>query len=225
MLTTFQKTDVEIEAQIREELQWDCRTEGADLGVNVAEGLVTLSGQVKNYAIKCAAEEAVRRIAGVQVVRNNIKVKIPFNAWKADIEIAEAAAYLFDWNVLIPREQVGALVEGGWVTLIGRVDCWSQREEVERAVSHLAGVLGVINRIRVNAAEVESQKVCESIEATLERYSPQEAQQVHIEMEEGTVRLSGQVPNWGERYAVRQAVGFAPGVRQVVDELKVAIGA
>ena len=45
--------------------------------------------------------------------------------------------------------------------------------------------------------------------------------QVHVEMEAGTVRLTGHVPCWGERHAAMQAAGFAPGVQQVVDELYV----
>ena len=66
---------------------------------------------------------------------------------------------------------------------------------------------------------------CKAIEATLERHSPQEARQVQVEMEEGSVRLSGQVPTWSERCAVVCAAGFAPGVLQVVDELRVAVSA
>ena len=222
MYTTFQKTDAEIKTQIREELQWDCRTEGCELDIHVVDGAVTLAGKVKNYAVKCAAEEATHRIAGVQSVRNAIEVKIPFGAWKADMEIAHAAAQLFDWNVLIPKERIGAVVAGGWVTLVGELDCWSQREEAERVVNLMLGVLGVHNRIRVNAPMVEAAAVCEAITATLERHAPYEGAQVQVAMEEHTVRLSGQVPTWEERSAVLRAAGYAPGVRQIVDELKVS---
>jgi len=225
MFTTFHKTDAEIETQIREELQWDCRTEGSVFTIQVVEGAVTLSGKVKNYAVKCAAEEAAHRIAGVQSLHNALEVKIPFGAWKTDIEIAEFAARTFEWNVLIPHEKVGAVVTGGWVELVGQVDCWSQREEVERAVSTLPGVLGVSNHIRVNASKVDTQEVCGAIEATLERRVPQETNQVHVAMDENTVRLSGQVPTWEERCAVMRAAGFAPGVRQIVDELQVSMSA
>jgi osmotically-inducible protein OsmY len=225
MSTMFHKTDADIKKQIQEELEWDCRTEGSPITIKVVEGEVTLSRKVKNFAIKCAAEEATHRIAGVVLVKNNIEVRIPFGEWKTDFEIAEAAARTFAWDVLIPHKQVGAVVTGGWVELVGEVDCWSQREEVERAVIRLCGVQGVTNNIRVNAAVVESRIVQQAIHATLERHSPLEAQHIQIEMDENIVRLSGQVPTWGERCEVMKAAGFAPGVRQVVDKLVVTADA
>jgi len=231
MFTTFHKTDAEIETQIREELRWDCRTENHIIRVSVADGVVTLSGTVNAYAIKCAAEEAAHRIAGVQGLTNEIVVKIPYLEFKADIEIASAAAQIFEWNTLIPHERISALLNNGWVTLVGTVDCWTHREEAQRAVSVLAGVRGVTNNIRVNAAQIEAGRVCKAIEATLDRHSPQEIaqrfglKQIHIEMEDGTVRLSGEVPNWGERCMTVTAAGYAPGVRAIVDDLKVVVNA
>jgi osmotically-inducible protein OsmY len=221
MFTTFHKTDAEIESQIREELRWDCRTDGHSIKIDVTDGVVTLSGTVNIYAVKCAAEEAAHRIAGVQGLNNEIVVKIPYLEFKADMEIAAIATQIFAWNVLIPHERVSAHVFNGWVTLVGTVDCWSQREEVQRAVSILAGVRGITNQIRVNAAAVETERVCEAIENTLDRHSPHASKQVHVAMEDGVVRLTGQAPSWGERCVAVNAAGYAPGVRTVIDELKV----
>jgi osmotically-inducible protein OsmY len=225
MFTTFHKTDAEIEHQIREELRWDCRTDGNPINIYVENGDITLSGTVRTYAIKCAAEEATHRISGVQSVTNEILVKIPYLEFTADVEIAAAAAFVFKWNVLIPHERVAAHLHNGWVTLVGAVECWSQREEVERAVTMLQGVRGITNNIRVDAPKVEPETVCSAIAATLDRHSPQESKQVHVQMEGGTVRLSGHVPSWGERCVAMSAAGFAPGVRQVVDELKIVTSA
>ncbi|MCW3053606.1 MAG: hypothetical protein JWN14_2776 [Chthonomonadales bacterium] len=39
MLTTFQKSDVEITEQVVQELRWDCRTETSPIRVFVSEGM------------------------------------------------------------------------------------------------------------------------------------------------------------------------------------------
>ena len=51
MLTTFQKSDTEIVEQVVQELRWDCRTETSPIQVFVTDGIVRLTGRVKNYAI------------------------------------------------------------------------------------------------------------------------------------------------------------------------------
>jgi osmotically-inducible protein OsmY len=221
MQPTFHKTDAQIQTQIGDELHWDCRTDGSPISVQVTQGHVTLTGIVKTYAVKVAAEEATHRIAGVHGVTNDIQVKIPYLVFKADMEITQAVEFIFAWNVLIPHENLSVSLANGFVTIVGTVDCWSQREEAERAVTRLAGVKGVNNRIRVRPTAVETQSVCSAIEATLDRYAPQETQGVHVAVEAGTVRLTGEVTSWGERVVAIQTAGFAPGVTGIVDELTV----
>ena len=221
MISTFHKNDAMIENQVRQELNWDCRTEGTSLTVSVIEGVVTLTGRVRYYAIRHAAEEATRRIEGVRAVQNEIEVKIPFEEFIADYEIVKAARHAFEWDVLIPHKQVQVEAENGKLFLYGTVDCWSQRQEVERAASHLRGVRAVTNFIKVNAARVESTTVCQAITDSIARHSSEEAEQVQVTMQNGIVHLSGQVPNWIEREEVIRAAGFAPGVRNIVGELVV----
>lgn len=221
MISTFHKTDEMLEKQIRQELKWDCRTEGSTLSVHVIEGVVTLAGRVRYYAIKHAAAEATRRIEGVRSVVNDIEVKIPFEDFVGDYEIVRAAKHNFEWDVLIPHKQIEVEAENGKLFLYGTVDCWSQREEVERAASHLRGVKAVINYIKVNAAKVEPKTVCKAITETIARHSAEEAEQIQVSMHNGVVHLSGAVPTWNERETVVRVAGFAPGVRQVVDDLTI----
>lgn len=47
------------------------------LGVTVKEGVVTLTGDVKDEATKTAAETAVKAIAGVKSVVNQVSVSLP----------------------------------------------------------------------------------------------------------------------------------------------------
>jgi len=221
MLTIFQKSDAEITEQVVQELRWDCRTEKSPIRVSVTDGVVMLSGQVKYYAVKRAAEEAAHRIAGVASVQNALTVLVPASEFRADFEIAEAVASAFAWNVFLPTEKITVSILNGVVTLSGTVNCLSERAEAERAVINLLGVKDIKNALTVQAQPIAAEAVCADIQSTLERQAIQDAPRVKVEMEQGAVRLSGAVPSWNERCAVISAAGFAHGVQQVVDDLKI----
>jgi len=57
-----------------------------------------------------------------------------------------------------PFESVKVTVMNGWVTLEGEVDYHFQKQEAERAVSPLAGVIGVTNNIQVRRRPMKVMK-------------------------------------------------------------------
>jgi osmotically-inducible protein OsmY len=222
MLTTFHKTDAEIAEQVVQELRWDCRTETSPIQVGAKNGVVMLTGRVKYYAIKHAAEEAARRIAGVTAVQDEIEIRIPSGEYRGDCEIAEAVRRAFDWNVLIPADRIETLVNKGIVNLSGTVDCLSEREEAERAVVNLLGVQGICNDLMVEAHPIAIETLCADIRNTLERQAVTVTPEVRVEAAAfGAIHLSGSVPSWSQRCAVVAAAGFAHGVQQIVDHLNV----
>ena len=118
------------------------------IGVAVADGAVTLTGTVPSYAEKLAATRAAERVYGVKAVANDLKVKLP-GAPRDDSGIATAIAHVLENNVQIPEGRVHARVEDGWVTLDGEVDYEFQRQEVERMVRQVRGVIGVTDTITI----------------------------------------------------------------------------
>jgi osmotically-inducible protein OsmY len=222
MITRLVKPDEKIERQVYDELHWDCRTESSPTAVSVAGGIVTLTGAVKYYAIRRAAEEAALRVAGVEAVQDNIVVRIPPGKQKTDEEIAAAIRFAFEWNVLIPEDQVHLIVRDGVVTLYGTMDCIRQREEAERAVTNLHGVREIINDLVVEDQPIEAESVWTGIVETLERQALADARKVTIDVDGGAVRLSGLIPSYSQRSAAVTAAGFAHGVQRVVDDMKFA---
>ena len=101
----------------------------------VTAGVVTLSGYVKTYAEKIAAEEAARRVAGVRAIAEEIKVDFASDPRMADHEIARRLLDMMAWTVSIPSDKVKIKVERGWVTLSGTVEWDFQRREAFRAAS------------------------------------------------------------------------------------------
>ncbi|HSE17053.1 MAG TPA: BON domain-containing protein [Pyrinomonadaceae bacterium] len=215
------KTDYEIKQQVLRELKWDSRIAWAQIGVEVRDGLVTLSGAVSTYAKKTAAQQAAHRVAGVHDVANEIEVKPAGTFAHTDEEIARAVRHTLEWDALVPDERIRSTVSDGWVTLEGDVDVWREREDAERSVLRLAGVVGVINKLTVVPREIDPNDLREEIEEALETRADREADRLRIEVKNGAVELWGRVHSWREKRAVLGSVGHLPGVLSVKEHLRI----
>lgn len=213
------RSDSHIQQDVLRELKWDTRVEETEVGVTVQLGVVTLTGTVSGYAKKLAAQEAAHRVLGVLDVANDIEVKVPGGMARTDTEITGTVRHSFNWDVWVPDERITSTVSNGWVTLEGDVNLSVKREDAQRGVRHLAGLCGVINKIKVTGPIVDSETVRESIEEALERRAQREANRIKVEVTNGAVTISGRVRSWAEKQAILGAVSHAPGVRAVQEHL------
>ena len=218
---TAKKTDAEIQQDVIRELKWDPRVEETDVGVEVDNGIVTLTGTVSGWAKRIAAQEAAHRVFGVLDVANNVTVRLPGTLTRTDTDLAEAVRHALRWDVMVPDERITSTVSNGWVTLDGTVNSWTEREDAERAVRNLAGIGNVTNRITIVSPAVRAENVHRAIEEALERRAEREANRIRVEAHDGTVTLSGVVRSYGEKQAVIASARFARGVRAVTDRLTV----
>jgi osmotically-inducible protein OsmY len=101
------------------------------------------------------------------------------------------------------------------------VDYWRERNDAERAIRQLAGVVGVINKIMIRKQEVNAKQLREEIEFALERRADREADRLRIEVHDGAVDLWGRVHSWQEKRAVLGSLSHAPGVTQVRDHVRI----
>jgi osmotically-inducible protein OsmY len=215
------KTDYEIKQQILREMKWDSRIAWAQIGVEVHDGLVTLSGAVSTYARKTAAQQAAHRVAGVLDVVNEIEVEPTGTFARTDQEIAKAVRHTLEWDALVPDERIRSTVSDGWVILEGDVEVWRQREDAEKAVLRLAGVVGVINKISILPREIAADELRQEIEEALETRADREADRLRIEVKNGAVELWGRVHSWQEKRAVLGSIGHLPGVLEVKEHLRI----
>lgn len=207
------KTDSDIRDDVIKELRWDPRVPNPDaIGVAVEDGAVTLTGQVTIYSEKLAAAKAAERVYGVRAVANQVEVGLTDKP--DDSDIAKAIAHVLDWNTNIPTGQVRARVEHGWVTLEGVVESSYQRDEVERQVCHVRGVIGVTNDVEVRPA-VSAVQVEEQIEEALRRQADLDARSIRVEVSDHTARIYGHVHSVHEAQALRKVAAAAPGVARV----------
>jgi osmotically-inducible protein OsmY len=219
--TAIVKSDSQIKGDVLNELKWDSRVDETDVGVQVKEGIVTLTGSVNVYAKKIAAREAAHRVHGVLDVVDELQVKVSGIGARTDTDIARAVRDALEWDAFVPDEKIRSTVSLGIVTLEGAVETWSQRADAERVVRGLAGVRGVIDQITVAAKAVDTTRLKTDIEEALERQAEREARRIGITIKDGVVLLTGRVRSWVEKETIDRVVGFAPGVRRVDDRLVV----
>lgn len=215
------KSDSEIKQQVLRELKWDSRIAWSEIGVEVFEGVVTLTGAVNSYAKKQAAQDAAHRIDGVLDVANEIAVIPTGEFTRTDSDIALAVRHVLQWDALVPDERIQSTVSDGWVTLEGEVDVWRERQDAESSVLRLEGVVGVINKIAIAPNTVDVKGLRKEIECALERRADREAERLRIEVHDGAVELFGRVHSWQEKRAVLGSISHAPGVSVVRDHLRI----
>ncbi len=214
------KTDTELKKDVNAELEWDPEIDAAQVGVAVKDGVVTISGHLKTYADKFSIERALRRIEGVRAIAMEVDVTLSPQHQRSDSEIAAAAAQALKWQARIPDDRLRVTVERGWITLAGEVEWEFQRRAAESAVRQLLGVVGVSNGITLAARNVPGD-LSTRIGDALQRQALREAKKVEVNVDGSKVTLRGQVHSWQERDAVQGAVWAAPGVRTVINELRV----
>ncbi len=215
------QTDSDVKKAVLRELRWDVRVDATDVGVEVGDGVVTLTGTVETWATRLAAEQAAHRVKNVLDVANDIRVPLPGIKVRSDTDIARALRNVLEWDVFVPDSKIQSTVSDGWVTLEGEVDSLIQKDDTERAIQNLAGVRGVTDNIRVKPPTVAASKVREAIEKALERQAEREASRIRLKVIDGEVRLDGVVHSWAEREAAVGAAKGTPGVRRVDSHLRI----
>jgi osmotically-inducible protein OsmY len=215
------KTDIQLQADIIDELKWDPKINPAEIGVLVKNGVVTLSGTVNSYSKKLAVEEVVKRVKDVKGIAEEITVRLSREGKRTDAELAEAALNAVKWNNSIPDDRIRITVENGWVTLEGELDWQFQKDAATHAVDYIVGVKGVTNIVTIRP-RINVPVVRDTIKKALERSADIEADRIIIETNGNKVTLRGKARSWSERNEVERAAWCAPGVMEVEDELIIA---
>ena len=224
MISTIEKTDMELKTDVLSELEYEPGVKVSDIGVLVKDGTVTPNGYADNYSEKWEAVRAVKRIAGVKAIADDIEIKLLHPLLHTDGDIAAAAAQHIEWSSLIPAESIVVTVREGWLTLDGEVEWRYQKNTAENVVRHLSGVKGVSNLISIKpqpmTTAVET-AVEAAIKSAFKRSALVDAKKIQVEAVGGEVTLRGNVLNFAELEEAERAAWAAPGVFLVNNQLTV----
>jgi osmotically-inducible protein OsmY len=212
--------DRELQESVMAELGWEPSIDAAHVDVVAIAGVLTLTGHVKSFPQKVAAERAAARVKGVKAVIEEIVVKLPHDIKRGDESIAGAAIERLAWDVSVPRDAVEIKVEDGCVTLNGEVNWQFQKEAAAQAVRTLLGVVGVANRIEVKPT-VNADDVGQNITRALHRSWFYDPNTINISAQGGKIRLTGQVTTWDARDLAGATAWSAPGATYVENQISV----
>ncbi len=122
------------------------------LGLNVQNGVVTVSGDVRDYASRDSAMATIETTPGVKDVIDNINV-LPASPMDDDLRLRIARA-IYGNSVLSkyatdPQKPIRIIVDNGHVTLYGVVDSQMDKQVAEIQAKSVPNVFSVDNKLMV----------------------------------------------------------------------------
>jgi osmotically-inducible protein OsmY len=140
------KTDTEIAQAVRNALAWDVFVPDTRIQSTVSQGLVVIKGEVDSWLQREDAEKAVRNLAGVRAVGNDIAVKPPR---ASAAEVRKAIESALDRQAEKEAHGIRLDVQDGQVKLFGTVSSWAERQTVLGAAKGTPGVRSVEDHLRI----------------------------------------------------------------------------
>ncbi|RUU61601.1 BON domain-containing protein [Mesorhizobium sp. M2C.T.Ca.TU.002.02.1.1] len=143
---THRTADDEIAKRAVNTIAWNTSIPSDAVQIRVQDGWVKLTGKVEWQYQKTAAEDAVRHLAGVLGVTNQIEIKPRPSTYDIKQRIENALKR----NAELEAQEIKVnVLDNGAVRLEGRVHAWSERRAAERAAWSAAGVKTVEDRITI----------------------------------------------------------------------------
>ncbi len=138
-------SDDQIAKRALDIIAWDSTIPKDKVQVKVQGGFVTLSGQVDWQYQRADAEYAVRKLAGIKGLANEILVKPRVQASDVKQRIESALKR----NADLEADSIKVSVLNGRVTLDGKVKALYERDLAERTAWSAPGVISVEDHISI----------------------------------------------------------------------------
>lgn len=208
-------TDSRIEDEVREDLLMDQLVSAHLIDVEVDDGIVELSGSVSNLLEKQRAVRIAEQLKGVRAVVNRIDVR---PVVQTDGHIQRDVVSALTMDPAVDAHEIAISVDTGVVMLTGTVDSWAEKRLAARITRGIKGVTEIQNNTVVDFKEDRpAREIRVEIERRLELDPRINAALVDVEIEDGTVRLSGSVGSAADKNAAYVAARLT-GVEQVDTE-------
>jgi len=143
---------------------------------------------------------------------------------KTDLQIQTDVMDELLWEPFLNSSEIGVAVKNGIVTLSGQVDTYSKKLIAEKAAKRVIGVKAVAEEILVGVSPLYQKTDAEIAEAVLNALKWNTAvqdEQIKIKVEDGYVKLEGEVEWEYQRNSAKKAIENLAGVRSVINLITV----
>jgi len=214
------RSDLDIQQDVVDALTTDIRIDSTNVSVDVVGGVVYLRGTVPSFHEKRIATEIANRIKGVVDVVNELRVA-PITL-RTDQEITDDVRAALTRDVWVDERKIDVSTVGGVVYLSGNVDSYTEKSYAESDAWSVQGVVDVVNNIVITPVPARTDaQIAQDVRAELVRNIRIDPSKVTVEVVNGVVYLRGSVTTTEQRWLASDVAWWTPGVRDVVNELKV----
>lgn len=143
---------------------------------------------------------------------------------KSDIQIQKDVMDEIKWEPFLNASEIGVAVKNGIVTLSGQVDSFSKKLTAEKAAKRVAGVKAVAEDIQVGVSpsfRKTDADIAEAVLNALKWHTAVQEEKIKIKVEDGIVRLDGEVEWEYQRSNAKSAVEHLAGVRSVINSISI----
>jgi hyperosmotically inducible protein len=217
-------------------------TSKSDINVDTISGTVTLHGKVASEAARAQAEKTVKRIAGVQKVRNLLRVEPEVKEPTAinDTEIKDQAESALKGERSLADSKIAVQsVHKGVVRISGTAANQADYLQAVERVREIDGVRGVESGVRTKepsgraskeskeslAKEISSGArdlwITSDVKLRLLASPDVPSSDVNVDVRHGVVTLFGMVPSNEARTEAVEQAKRVDGVAQVKDEIAI----
>jgi osmotically-inducible protein OsmY len=142
----------------------------------------------------------------------------------SDSEVKKNVEHELEWDADIDASALAVAVRSGVVTLAGIVHDYSEKVEAERAAKRVKGVYGLVNEIEVRVASGERSDadIAQEAVTVLRMQLPVSSESIKTIVDNGHVRLEGQVKWQSLRQRAELAVHHLRGVKSLLNQITVA---
>jgi osmotically-inducible protein OsmY len=184
--------------------------------------IIVLGGKVSSYTEKFIAERAVKSLANIRGVANEIEVDLDIKYKKSDIDIAKDISRALKSTVVIREKNIQSVVKNGFVTLSGEVNWYFQKQNVFNLVHNITGIKSIINNIIVKPlVKINADEVKKSITREFERHARIDADKIEVIVNGTTITLGGKASNFAEMDDAEDVAWSVEGVEKVENNIKI----
>jgi osmotically-inducible protein OsmY len=143
---------------------------------------------------------------------------------KSDLQIQSDVMDELKWEPYLNASQIGVAVSNGIVTLSGQVDSYSKKLSAEKAAKRVSGVKAIAEDIQIGVSPAfrkTDTEIAEAILSALKWHSALQEEKIKIKVEDGIVKLDGEVEWEYQRNNAKVAIENLTGVRSVINLITV----